>query len=179
MTVLSALAKLARLMSPDLPQRIEPARLADAESHLQGKLNTDAMQRLKDLILDPSGPVELDLAFGRDERGVIRITGDYRVNVSLRCQRCLELMEMTLSNPFNIGLVPPDGSGDRISGEFEPIIMEGSAIELLTLVEDELLLALPMSAVHALEDCPAAEDVRERAPKKPNPFEVLKKIKSQ
>lgn len=166
-------------MSPDLPQFIEPSRLADTEARLEGKLDTNTMDRLKGVILDSSGSVEFEMTFSKDIQGAIRIRGGYRVNVTLLCQRCLEPMEITLTNPFNIGLVAADKDADEISAEFEPIIMESKELALVTLIEDELLLGLPMSPMHALEICPATKEVQDRAAEKPNPFAVLKNLKTR
>ena len=115
------------------------------------------------------------MVFSKDERGVIRITGDYRVKLKLLCQRCLEAMEITLSNPFNIGLVA-DGNEVPLSDEFEQVAMEGREIALAPLIEDEVLLGLPMSPMHAREDCPAKE-IRDGEREKSSPFAVLKNLK--
>ena len=163
-------------MPPDLPQFIEPLRLAEEERRLQGKLDASLMERLQEVVLEPCGPVELDMAFSKDEKGVIRITGDYRVKVRLLCQRCLEAMELTLANPFNIGMVAADGDAGS-TDEYEQVTLEGREIALAPLIEDEILLGLPMSPRHALPDCAAAAELLKRAPEKSSPFAVLKNLK--
>lgn len=165
-------------MFPDLPQFVEPSRLADVAGRLEGKLDMGAMDRLREVILGTPGQVEVSIAFTRDERGIIRITGSYRAEVKLLCQRCLQSMTITLANPISIGLVTADMESNQISGEFDPVVMESREIALLTLIEDELLLGLPMSAMHALEICAANKARRKQAPEKPNPFAVLKNLKT-
>ena len=49
---------------------------------------------------------------------------------------------------------------------------------LRDLIEDELLLGLPMSPLHEPEMCPAVNMTREHAPGRHSPFAVLKDLKS-
>lgn len=165
-------------MSPDLPQFIEPSHLADVRAHLKGEMDTALMERFRESILDAAGPAGVSMTFSRNAQGVIRITGDYKVTVTLRCQRCLEAMEITLANPINLGLVATGMETDSQSEDYEPLVIEEKEIALMPLVEDELLLGLPMSPMHAMEECPAAKVIQDMAPEKASPFAVLKNLKS-
>jgi uncharacterized metal-binding protein YceD (DUF177 family) len=59
--------------------------------------------------------------------------------------------------------------------EVETLVAGGQPLSLATLVEDELLLALPMFAAHPENECPATAAVRGHG--KQNPFSVLASLK--
>ena len=50
-------------------------------------------------------------------------------------------------------------------------------ISLLTLIEDEILLALPMAPAHEIDQCPATETIEKNSINKRNPFAELKDLK--
>jgi uncharacterized protein len=74
------------------------------------------------------------------------------------------------------------GSADGLRGEREDLLESGDAlvveraIALGELVEDELLLELPMVPMHAGSECPAGDSASGRTARR-NPFAVLEKLK--
>jgi uncharacterized protein len=99
--------------------------------------------------------------------------------VALVCQRCLL--------PFSYGLdthsllvlasdeADADATEEALDDERIDVIVGSAALDLLQLVEDEVLLALPLSPRHP--KCPDGGSVP--APEKPDsPFAVLQKLKN-
>ena len=71
---------------------------------------------------------------------------------------------------------------DELPSYYDAIELdENGEVNLRELVEDELLLAIPLIPRHQLEDCSApADSVWGELPEeleKPNPFDVLKQLK--
>ncbi|MGH8594504.1 MAG: hypothetical protein ACREX9_16765 [Gammaproteobacteria bacterium] len=65
-----------------------------------------------------------------------------------------------------------------MSLDFEPIqVFESETVSLLEMVEDELILALPMAPVHAIGDC-RRKDIIGPAAENQSPFGVLAKLKA-
>ena len=70
------------------------------------------MTRLRALLMDDSGEVEVDLAFELAERSNIRrMRGRLAVAVNATCQRCLEPMTITLVAEPDVVLCAPGGPG--------------------------------------------------------------------
>ena len=178
MTANLRLAKLCRLMSSDLPLTIEPEKLAASGERLAGTLGLEDMHRVRELILNPEGDVSFDLAFSRDDRGMTRITGKVSSRLKMTCQRCLNEMDYHLDNPVKVGLARDPEAVKLLPDFLEPFVTGERTISLLKLIEDELLLGLPMSPLHEPEDCPALNMTREHAPGRVSPFAVLKDLKS-
>jgi uncharacterized protein len=55
---------------------------------------------------------------------------------------------MTIESDFRFGLVTSEDEAELLPGEFEPLLVTGSEVSLPDLVEDELLLSLPIVARH-------------------------------
>lgn len=94
--------------------------------------------------------------------------------LTVTCQRCLEPMPLRLSLSFDylIGDADLDDSdAEEVDAVDEYDLQEASqAMDLLTLIEDEVIMALPIAPVHD-RDCGTGAM---QSGEKPNPFAVLK-----
>ena len=142
------------------------------------------MPRLGAMLLDRTGEVRVELEFGTDAHGVRFIAGRVETKLVLECQRCLEPMELPLGLDFRLGVVGGQQEAERLPEGCEPLVVEdgaaGRRVSLAALVEDELLLALPIVPRHEdtasctqyrAEDSPRTQEPRD------NPFAALAKLK--
>jgi uncharacterized protein len=168
-----------------LPATIDPIQLAARGARLTGTLPLKSMPRLAQTCLDGSGDVFVDLSFERGEgEKVFLMRGTLRVSLRVTCQRCLEGMDLQIeASPWLLLLRPEEGQ-DRLDDEAY-ILVTDKPLSLSALVEDELLLALPMVPTHELSECPAKVYVRKEIGGgrqqadggKKNPFAVLDRLK--
>lgn len=136
-----------------LPERIDPLRLAERGGHLVGTLPLARMTRLSESLSARDGAVSVDLRFQRDGRHRCLLSGAIEASLAVRCQRCLEPMEIAVAADLRLSVVAAGEETEPPAG-YEAIPLGDAAISLLELVEDEILLALPMVPMH--EQCPAA-----------------------
>lgn len=168
-------------MSAGLPVEIDPFRLAGQGRRLQGTLPLGAMTRLMDSVLGPeNGQVMVDLRFDTSENGVSSVSGQLHALVQMRCQRCLEPMDVSLDVAPVLLLRRMDEVAAQ-QEDPETLLVQGP-LRLRDLVEDELLLALPMLPRHAVEQCSAAQyvarsDAKETPAQANHPFAQLGKWK--
>ncbi|MDH5648966.1 MAG: YceD family protein [Gammaproteobacteria bacterium] len=174
-------------MKTGLPVEIDPIQLADQGARLIGELPGAAFSRLRQECAAPLDPVRLDLAFVRGADGLRKMAGTASVECELICQRCLEPMIMRLEAVFQTVFyrMPEDHQqGEATSDEMDSIIVEGP-VRLSGLVEDELLLAVPMMPMHDKKTCSATRYLAEDAPAngtsldRQNPFAVLDVLKAK
>ncbi len=165
-------------MSPDLPLIIEPAKLADSGERLSGQLRFTQLDRISDLILNRDGSVSFDLAFDKDDMGIVTITGELTADLTVLCQRCLNEMPLKLQSPIHVGVIDDQQQIDVLPEMLEPVVADEHRIPLIRLIEEELLLAMPLAPIHERSACPAADLVSELTVKKQNPFAVLKSLKT-
>ncbi len=161
-------------MTSRLPVQIDPIRLADEGIRLQGELSGSELPRWRAFSVPGSEaePVVVDLQFERAAQGARRMQGTIHGRVEMLCQRCLRPMSVAISAKPFLGLVPADAAEEADEAE---TLRVTAPIKLAELVEDELLLAMPMIPVHAEADCIAlakADAVPEHEAKE-NPFAVL------
>ena len=160
-----------------LPATIDPIQLAERGARLTGTLPLKNMPRLAQAALDGSGDVFVDISFERGEGEKIpRMHGTVRVRLRTRCQRCLGDMDLDLEAVPWLILQRPGTPRENLDDEPD-ILVADKPLSLSDLVEDELLLVLPMVPKHALDVCPAKHRVK--AAPKPSPFAALKSRKSR
>jgi uncharacterized protein len=168
-------------MSGRLPREIDPIRLADEGVRLRGELAGSSMTRLIEVL--PGGraaqPVTVDLSFERTVHGERLMRGVIETAVEATCQRCLGPVRIALTARPCAVLLQPDAAPAITAEETEAIVVEG-VLSLIELVEDELLLALPMFPAHGEGECTAPGDLtpsRRGGGERSNPFVALQELK--
>lgn len=174
----------ARLMSNGLPAQIDPIRLAEEGARLVGRLSTRLMHRLLSQCANKESQVLIDLQFQRAGRGRWEMCGTVSTEVTATCQRCLQPVAVAVATEPRIVFVRSQDEERRLSEDLaaEVVVVTGP-VALSELVEDELLLAMPMTPLHAADACESMPAPASLATKtveeKPNPFAVLSTIKKQ
>ena len=173
-------------MSSLLPRQIDPHRLADKEGYLQGEIVAAELNRLGETAELLSARIPVSLEFKREAEGRLTISGQVSAEVELTCQRCMAPTPVKLKAEFSLVMVGSEQEATHLPDEFDPIICRsGERLNLNTIVEDELLLAMPIVVFHENEqDCgvnsdylAAASNPLDEENRSSNPFEVLKKLK--
>ena len=100
-------------------------------------------------------PVAFRLAFGwADHRQRVPVlTGSVTAELPAVCQRCLEPLTLLLAQELKLLLTSPDGS-PATGGEFEPWEIDEAVIRPADIVDEVLIMAMPLAAMHAdRRDC--------------------------
>ena len=144
---------------------------------LQGDLPLARLPRLADQLADSAGSVRYRLEGSVGSRNRSQLLVQIDGVVSLCCQRCLEAMPYPLALRSLLEFM--DGDGDLTQEELEddsrdflPLQKELDVVEL---IEDEILLALPTVPRH--EDC-ALPAAGQRSASE-SPFSVLASLKGR
>jgi uncharacterized protein len=66
----------------------------------------------------------------------------------LECQRCLQPLGWELRIESRLTVLTEEGQAARLSDPFDSVLMDGDGLDLLAIIEDEILAALPMAPVH-------------------------------
>lgn len=157
---------------------IDPIQLADKGARLEGELPVKGLSRLAGMCADDAGMVRLDLVFERSPvDGLRAMRGTIAAHIYSTCQRCMERFALELKSEPRVLLLRPGEREDLLDAE-EVMLVE-QPLTLGTLVEDELLLEMPMVPMHPADRCPSGhltrQESREAAPS--SPFSVLEKLK--
>ncbi|MBO9490769.1 23S rRNA accumulation protein YceD [Endozoicomonas sp. G2_1] len=165
-----------------LPVTIDPYKSAQRRLECDGYFGTSEMDRLLSACQSCCQQVNVSVNFEVDELGLVVISGQGSASVVLTCQRCTEDLAMDLEIDFSFSPVKNAEAADNLPSYYDAIELdENGEVNLRALVEDELLLAIPLIPKHDLKDCAApADSVWGELPEeqdKPNPFDVLKQLK--
>jgi len=171
-----------------LPLTVNPVKLAEQGTELVGSIPLSKLPRVSELLVSSEGDVNAELVFGRDEQRLRILSGKLSCDVSMACQRCLEPVTKSIHSEFVLGLVLTDEQAVNLPKIYEPLMVElDDNMELSDILDEELLLSVPMFAYHEPKDCKVDasivdfydQDVEVEAVEdtKPNPFGVLSNIK--
>ena len=143
------------------PCRLDVAAFAHAGARLQGEWPAQELRRLQQGALpwpgDAAPPVVWTLQ--GEARAVtggeseIRLHLQARTSLQLSCQRCLQTMEVPLAVDTRLRFVRDEALAEQLDEQSEEDVLAlPSRLDLRELVEDELILALPLVPRHA--KCP-------------------------
>lgn len=106
-----------------------------------------------------------------------------QTELGMQCQRCLEPMRQTLAFERSFRFVRDEATAEQLDEELEEdVLVWRKDFDLQALVEDELLMELPVAPRH--EVCPSTPPMQVQThdfdageQEKPNPFAALKALK--
>ena len=166
--------------SEHLPRHIEPRRLAGQGVDLLGIIKASNLERLHRAVEKVDSPADVNLSFDIDEQGIRTVTGHIAAEVELICQRCLETVKQRLDVDVQIGIVWSEEQASQLPTHLEPWILSDEDGDLYQLIEDELILSLPMFANHEEADCQGRAESSTGEPAATtaeNPFNILEQLK--
>ncbi|MGH8509677.1 MAG: YceD family protein [Gammaproteobacteria bacterium] len=138
----------------ELPEYIYPAQLAEQGRRLRGLMRLTNMTRLAECIESCDGSVAVEAAFFDTEKGLHRVRGEVSGTLTVRCQRCMEQMELPVRSGLKLQFVE-EASQIEPDAEYEMVRMTRGPTSFLEVIEDELILALPIAPTHPDGRCGA------------------------
>lgn len=136
-----------------LPQTVDPSRLAEQGAIYRDRLSLAQLPRVRELALagDEAG-FAVQIEFCCDAQRRVRVQGSVAGNIHLECQRCMRAVRLAIAQPLNLVAVWDEAQLRSVPADSDP--WEASdGFDLHALVEDEILLALPMVARHPQGEC--------------------------
>jgi len=179
---------LARMQTPKNLHSLDVKAFAKAHMHLEG--DTPVVE-FKRLVEDCSGEVTGHVSWSAqgamdpEQRGKddTWLHLEANVTVPLTCQRCLHPVpvELLIEQDFRFVADEATALAEDDESEEDLLVMEDS-LDLMALIEDELLMSLPLVPMHQAclsEQAPTSEEEKSiLAEAKPNPFAVLASLKT-
>lgn len=126
--------------------------------------------------------VSLKFSEGYGKRPLI--SGIVSAEVTLLCQRCLKPFAFPINAELNLTVVESESEIAVLPEEMDALIVDSGRCSVPDLVEDELILAMPLIAMHEENECAAETgsgetttvNLAERKQKQ-NPFQILRELK--
>ena len=145
---------------PD-PQRLDLRSLARTAVQIEGSLDPSALPRFADSVLPGAGAESAVVWSARGELRAVKGGGpaqlwlhlQARTQVRLLCQRCLQPLDQNQAVHRSFLFVADEDEASRLDEEIdEDVLVLPRVFDVLQLLEDELILALPIVPRH--EACP-------------------------
>ena len=155
-----------------------------ARREFSGRLPLSALPRLREALADEEGQVAYTLSFDRDALQVPYVELGIEAGLPLVCQRTLQRFVFPVALVQRRGLLRAGDDDDEAAEAALPpgyealAVAEDGSLRPVDLVEDELILAMPVIPVspgseHVERDWPVAADEEAQA----NPFAALSALK--
>ncbi len=147
-----------------LPEVLDVWRMVAARRGFEGVLPLASMTRLRDSLVDAEGDVQVAMQFDRDVLRVAYVELRIETQLPLECQRSLQRFLHPVQLVQRLGLIRDEADEAGLPEGYEALLLPGDGmLRPAELVEDELILAVPVIAVapgtEAMErDWPASED---------------------
>lgn len=168
-----------------LPLTTDPIKDAQRRIDLEGIYTKISLSRLAESVNKVLNDAQVSLSFFIDPQKLSVMKGKAQVEVELSCQRCGEPFTYLLESEFTYSPVKGLHKIDELPEIYEPIELNAfGEIDLLGLVEDELILSLPLVPKHISEHCEVSMaevfgELPQELAEKPNPFAVLANLKKK
>lgn len=153
-----------------------------ARRGVQGRLPLSALTRLRDSLVDTEGEVTFSIEFDQDALKVPYAELKIDAALPLECQRSLQRFLLPVHIEQRLGLIRSEAEEAALPPGYEPLLMpEDGMLRAAELVEDELILAVPVVPVmpgsEAVEHDWPAEQASAPDAERPNPFAALAALK--
>lgn len=162
-----------------IPELIDPSKGCDKKLTYHGVIVAGQLPRFSALQCDQAkadAPVNVSIAFKRDDDKQALAEVEFQTLAKLVCQRCLQVLEFEISGTATLMFCKDNDEVKRAPKRYEPVLVEADKINLWQIVEDELLLSLPMYVAHTNVNCNRyLEELKQANAEESttNPFAVL------
>ena len=162
-----------------LPKSIDARRSAEQGLQLTGIMPLNEMSRLVTLLAAVKDKAKVTINCGIDSEGWPYLKGKINVGVQLQCQRCLQPYDEQINTEFSLVPIANQDEAQLLPKHYEELLVANQSVDLATLIEDELLLSLPIVPRHRNNEClvqvsyPPTDGLVEM----PRPFSALAKLK--
>ncbi len=158
-----------------LPEKLNHRKAAADRLRLEGSIRLDRFTRLTPLLEHSDGCLQVQLVFRPGRKRRTLVVGHGEMIAPMICQSCLEPVDIRLAVRLRLVLVDSEKALLELPASDDAIVVATDRVVLADLLEDELLLELPMIPRHSEGSCTANREqvVVPDQPLTHRPFEGL------
>ena len=170
-------------MRDKLRRRYQVYKEVSRKGSFAGEIPLAGLGRLAELLYSgesarTAGSIQVSFEFVSNEYGLPMLTGKLETRLELECQRCLGAMELPLALDLRLMV---DASDEVVrDSSLDTLYSDDGYIDLFDVIEDELILAVPLVARHDDRACNQhwPTDGDDAAAMVENPFAALRALKT-
>jgi uncharacterized protein len=134
-------------MSPSWSKPLDIDRLSQAEADIDFAVPLAELPRLRAQVASVAGEVRGHVHFRRMS-GIAVAELTLSGTARLACQRCLGALDVGVEGQAQVGLIASEADAESVPEDLEPMLAPEGRISIGELVEEELLLTLPIVPLH-------------------------------
>ncbi|HEU4855957.1 MAG TPA: YceD family protein [Rhodanobacteraceae bacterium] len=131
-------------MSASLPDFVDAERMVAGRRSFQGVLQVAELPRLVDALAKDSGEIAYVLDFEQGQLGDAELHVRLAAQLTLECQRTLQPFQWPIEVDSRLGLLASEDDAAALPEPCEPLLLDHGSLQPRRVIEDELLLALPL-----------------------------------
>ncbi len=136
-----------------IPLRVKASQAVSRHEAFAGSVPLAKLPRLAASLVQSEGTLQVELQATRDGEGQDWLHGEIRGRLPLTCQRGLHAFDWDCDVALSLALVESEAEEEQLLQDTESYRVEDDELPLRDLVEDEVLLALPMTPRCEDPDC--------------------------
>ena len=136
-----------------LPEYADARKIFLQDYELSGSVSLTGLSKLDGILSSNKGSLIANLRFFQNKLGQRIIGGNLRAEIEVLCQRCLQPLDLVIEDDINLVFVETEGKAKGLEESYDPWICETHKINLADLVQEQLLLALPIVYLHSDPNC--------------------------
>ena len=126
--------------------------LGERKARLTGEIALSQLTRLRKLLYMYSGSVKASIVFSQQGDNCVTLELDYETELELVCQRCLEPFTQEICEHTSVALELSSSSWPSKVNDCELLMLPDDRFSPSALIEDELIVSVPLAPVHFPED---------------------------
>ena len=151
-------------------------KLAKKNFSVIDELNIVDLPRINEIASNNSDKIKVNYSFYLENNTTPCLDGEVSLIIYLTCQRCLEVLPLSLDLDFSLAFVMNENQAEELSEHLEIYLFEDEEQSLIDLISDEILLSIPMVPKHDIDCLSSFRENNNYEQGKENPFAVLKNI---
>ena len=168
-----------------LPEYADARKIFLQDQELSGSVSLTGLSKLNGILSSDNGSLVANLRFFLNKSGRRIIAGNLKAEIEVLCQRCLQPLDLVVEDDINLVLAETEEKAKGLEEPYDPWICETHKINLADLIEEQLLLALPIVCLHSDPNCVEKLDydlqigLESADPGLQNPFRELESLKER
>jgi uncharacterized protein len=134
---------------------VDSLAFARGAKALRGKIRVADLPRLNDYLYSMTGIIEYELRGGVNAKGKPQLHLAIQGKIGLKCKRCLGELEQNVDQAHDLELIESPNDFPEIAEESPTVdcILAEAELDVLALLEEEIILGLPLSPRHDMAVC--------------------------
>ena len=121
---------------------------------MSGEIELRQLTRLRGILHSDRGRIQANLKFYRQTNLSVTVDLSFETVLELICQRCLEPLEHNVHEQVSLTLIEPESVRKEVAKEHEAVIVVDDKLNPAALIEDELIVSLPIIPRHTeIDEC--------------------------